>query len=193
MIKKRYFAGLLKTQANWLNKMSAQGYRLTEVGMLDYTFAACTPSQYRYHVEYVGHLSWKRIQEYKAFLEEMGYRVWYKNINLNYSTGKIYWRPGAEKGGRIGTSDTTLNKELLIVEKPEDGTPFQLHTTLADQLKYTKQLCTPWLCMVLLFLVMGIVTQNPWLLMGAAVFLVPVSLFLREILSLSKESKTRES
>ena len=55
------------------------------------------------------------------------------------------------------------------------------------------QLCSPWLWMVLLFLVMGIVTQNPWLLTGAAIFLVPVSLFLREILSLSKESKTRES
>jgi len=193
MIKKRYFAGFMKTQADWLNKMAAQGYRLTDAGMLDYRFAQCSPGQYQYHVEYVGYLPWARIQEYKAFLEEMGYRVWYKNINLNYAAGKVYWRPGAEKGGRIGTSGTTLNKELLIVEKVNDGTPFELHTTLEDRLRYTKRLCAPWLWMLVVFLAAGVLTRNPGFLIVAAVFLIPVLYFWKEILSLKKEADTAES
>ena len=47
-----------------------------------------------------------------------------KNINLNYSVGKVRWRPWAEIGGRIATNTTTFNRELLIVEKENDGKPF---------------------------------------------------------------------
>ena len=53
----------------------------------------------------------------------MGYSVFYKNINLNYSVGKVRWRPWAEIGGRIATNTTTFNRELLIVEKENDGKP----------------------------------------------------------------------
>ena len=51
-------------------------------------------------------------------LEEKGYKVFYKNINLNYSIGKVRWRPFAGKYGRIATSPGNFDKELLIVEMP---------------------------------------------------------------------------
>ncbi len=55
--------------------------------------------------------------DYANFLEDMGYKVFFKNINLNYSVGKVRWRPWAERGGRIATNTTTFNREILIVEK----------------------------------------------------------------------------
>ena len=50
--------------------------------------------------------------------KEKEYKVFYKNINLNYSIGKVRWRPFAGKYGRIATSPGNFNKELLIVEMP---------------------------------------------------------------------------
>ena len=72
----------------------------------------------------------------------MGYSVFYKNINLNYSVGKVRWRPWAEIGGRIATNTTTFNRELLIVEKENDGKPFELHTSYEDRANYySKSVC----------------------------------------------------
>ena len=64
---------------------------------------------------------------------DMGYKVFFKNINLNYSVGKVRLRPWAEMGGCIATNATTFNRELLIVEKSNDGKPFELHTSYADR------------------------------------------------------------
>ena len=51
-------------------------------------------------------------KDYFKFLEDMGYKVFFKNINLNYSVGKVRYRPWAEKGARIATNGTTFNREL---------------------------------------------------------------------------------
>ena len=59
----------------------------------------------------------------------MGYGLFYKNINLNYAIGKLRWRPWGEKGGHIATDATTFNRELLIVEKTDDGKTVELHTS----------------------------------------------------------------
>lgn len=186
----RYFAGLLRSQANWLNRMSAKGLRLVKTGMLSYEFEKCEPDQYQYIVEYVGHKSWQGAEDYKAFLEDMGYKVFFKNINLNYAVGKVYLRPWAEKGGKIGTSSTTLNKELLIVEKLNDGKPFELHTTYEDKLRYYKHLRNPWLCMLLMFLVPAVRNIVFWIFVF--IFLIPVLLYQIEIMNLQKKSNTKE-
>ena len=68
-------------------------------------------------MEFIGQKSKANAEDYHDFLEEMGYSVFYKNINLNYSVGKVRWRSWAEIGGRIATNTTTFNRELLIVEK----------------------------------------------------------------------------
>lgn len=188
----RFYAGLLRSQTRWLNRMAAQGYRLIRTGKTDYEFEPCKPNEYEYCVEYIGGKSYEHAKEYKHFLEDMGYRTFYKNINLNYSAGKVYLRPWAEKGSKIGTASTTLNKELLIVEKKNDGTPFELHTTYEDQLKYMKSLRKPWLVMLGIFLIFWLMWR--FLVFGifTLLFLIPVVLYQIEIIKLGKEAKTKE-
>lgn len=136
----RFFGGLLNAQAKWLNKMSEKGYRLVRTGRVLYEFEECSPDEVTYCVEFIGEKSKENATDYAVFLEDMGYKVFFKNINLNYSVGKVRLRPWAEMGGRIATNATTFNRELLIVEKSNDGKPFELHTSYADKEKYYRNL-----------------------------------------------------
>ena len=157
IVKRRFFAGFMRSQERWLNSMADKGYRLVKTGKLEYTFDECEPGKYRYAVEYVGDKSMEDEENYKAFLEDMGYKVFYKNINLDYSTAKLAFRPWANKGGRLSTNRTTYNKELLIVEKENDGTEFQLHTEKEDQIEYYKRLSHPWYFAVFLSLALMVI------------------------------------
>ena len=107
----RFFGGLLTAQEHWLNKMSEKGYRLIRAEKMLYEFEECKPDQVKYCVEFIGQKSKANASDYHEFLEGMGYKVFYKNINLNYSVGKVRLRPWAEKGGRIATNATTFNRE----------------------------------------------------------------------------------
>jgi len=113
----RYFFDFLDGQEKWLNQMAAQGYRLIKCGKAWYTFETCQPGEYQYAVDFVADKGYKDSRDYRAFLESMGYRTFYKNINLNFSIGKVKWRPWAKASGQITTSPGTFNKELLIIEK----------------------------------------------------------------------------
>lgn len=137
-MEKRYrcFWSLLGAQARWLDKMSDRGLRLVRTEKLLYEFEPCEAGEYRYCVEFVGHLSREKAEDYACFLEGCGCRVWFKNVNLNWNVGKVEARPWAEPGGRLASSATTYNRELLIVEKKNDGKPFQLHTTHEDKARY---------------------------------------------------------
>lgn len=141
----RFFGGLLKAQERWLNKMSENGYRLVRAEKLLYEFEKCAPSQVKYSVEFIGQKSQDSAKDYHGFLEDLGYKVFYKNLNLNYSIGKLRWRPWADKGGRLSTNSTTFNRELLIVEKENDGKPFELHTSYADKEAYYRNLRNQYL------------------------------------------------
>lgn len=99
MRKYRFFGFFLETQARWLNKMSAQGFRLVRTGKLLYEFEKCTPNEVQYYVEFIGEKSQTSADDYCCFLESLGHKVFYKNINLNFSVGKVRVRPWAEKGG----------------------------------------------------------------------------------------------
>ena len=48
----RFYGGLLSAQEDWLNKMSAKGYRLIKSEKLLYEFDECKPAQYQYCVEF---------------------------------------------------------------------------------------------------------------------------------------------
>lgn len=79
-------------------------------------------------MEFIGDKSVERAVDYAGFLGDCGYRVFYKNINLNWSVGKVVARPWAEPVGRLATSETTFNRELLIVEKKKrQGSFFSPH------------------------------------------------------------------
>ena len=188
----RFFGGLLTAQENWLNKMSEKGYRLIRTGKLLYEFEECKPGQFQYCVEFIGQKSKENAQNYHDFLEEMGYSVFYKNINLNYSVGKVRWRPWAEKGGRITTNATTFNRELLIVEKENNGKPFELHTSYEDKESYYSNLRNPWLLLLLMFAVFTVVNQSVILGILALISLIPVILYQSQIMKNRREAKTKE-
>ncbi len=188
----RFFSGLLIAQENWLNKMSEKGYRLIRTGKLLYEFEECKPSQVKYCVEYIGQKSKDNAQDYHDFLEEMGYSVFYKNINLNYSVGKIRWRPWAEKGGRVATNATTFNRELLIVEKENDKKPFELHTSYEDKENYYHNLRNPWLFLLIIFAIFTVVNQSVILSIFALISLIPVIIYQSQIMKNRREAKTKE-
>lgn len=147
----RFFGGLPELQERWLNQMACKGYRLTAVGKLSYDFAPCPPGSYQYAVTFVGHLSRPENQDYRAFLEEVGYRVFSKNANLNFSLTKLRWRPYGRGWGQLALKPGAYDKELLIVEKAQDDRPFQLQTTNADRAAYYRPLRDAWLTAALLF------------------------------------------
>lgn len=194
-MKKYYFFGsFLSAQEKWLNKMASLGYRLVRTEKLLYEFEECAPDKYRYRVEFIGEKSKEHAEEYKSFLEtEMGYRVIFKNINLNYSVGKIRYRPWAEKGGRAATKSTTFDRELLIVEKENDEKPFELHTSYEDMISYYKTLQKPWLYFLIIFGVLGIAMRAVVCCAFAAVSLVPVLVYHISAAKLKREAITKES
>lgn len=188
----RFFGGLLTAQANWLNKMSEKGCRLIRTGKMLYEFEECKPNQVKYCVEFIGQKSKDNAKDYHDFLEDMGYKVFYKSINLNYSIGKVHWRPWAEKGGRIATNATTFNRELLIVEKANDGKPFELHTSYEDKESYYSNLRNPWLLMVLMFAIFTVANRSIVLGMLTLILLIPVLVYQAEIMKNRHEAKTKE-
>jgi hypothetical protein len=188
----RFFGGLLTAQENWLNKMSEKGYHLIRTGKLLYEFEKCKPGQYQYRIEFIGQKSKANAEDYHTFLEDIGYKVFYKNINLNYSVGKIRYRPWAEKGGRIATNATTFNRELLIVEKENDGKPFELHTSYEDKESYYSNLRNPWLLLLLMFTVFAVVNRSIILGILALISLIPVIVYQSQIMKNRHEAKTKE-
>lgn len=188
----RFFGGLLIAQANWLNKMSEKGYRLVQTGKMLYEFEECKPNQVKYYVEFIGHKTKDDAKDYYDFLEGMDYKVFYKNINLNYSIGKIRWRPWAEKGGRIATNNSTFNRELLIVEKKNDGKPFELHTSFEDKENYYRNLRNSWLLILLMFVIFTVMDRSLVFGVFALIFLFPVIIYQMEIMKVRYEAKTKE-
>lgn len=188
----RFYGGFMASQEKWLNRMASDGYRLIRTEKLLYEFESCEPKKYQYQVEYIGLKSQQKAEDYAHFLEDCGYRIFFKNINLNYSAGRVVIRPWAEKGGRIATNSTTLNRELLIVEKENDGRPFKLHTTYKDKAAYYKQLCRPWLFLFFISIVLGIALRSWIWAVFAAISFWGLVLYQIELSRLKKQSKTEE-
>jgi len=128
----RYFFDFLDGQEKWLNKMAAQGWRLNKCGLIYYTFEQCEPDEYEYKVEFVADQSYQKSQQYKAYLENMGYWTAYKNINVGILIGNSKWRPWAKGMGQITSSPGSFHKELLLIGKKKDGKAFELHTDIYD-------------------------------------------------------------
>lgn len=182
----RYFWTLLAAQSRWLNKMADRGLRLSRTEKLLYEFQPCAPGQYRYCVEFVAHLSREKAEDYARFLEDCGYRTWFKNANLDWNVGKVVGRPWAEPGGRLASNATTYNRELLIVVKENDGKPFRLHTALEDQIRYRKAQRRPALFLLAVMVPLAALTRS-W---PAALFAaLALAVLIRHQLALAKLKK----
>lgn len=188
----RYFGGLLNMQEKWLNRMAARGYRLVGVGKISYTFESCTPDSFVYCVDFIAYKSRSEAADYKSFLEEMGYRSFYKNMNLNWSLIKLRWRPWANPGGQLATQLTTYNRELLIVEKQNDGKGFELHTGLADQKCYYRRLQAPYFMLFVMVVLGGLKTMQWPCYVAAALLLLPLACYQYSIFQIKREARLRE-
>lgn len=151
----RYYFSFLEPQERFLNRMAAQGWHLVRAGKLEYEFEPCAPGEYEYRVEFVGALSWTQNQDYADFLRGLGYDVFWKNINLNWSVGKVQWRPYGKGLGQVATSPGAINRELLLVGKKRDGKRFQLHTTWADKARQAAEYRNAWLTLAGLLAVLA--------------------------------------
>lgn len=172
--------------------MSGMGYRLVRTGKMLYEFERCRPNEFQHRIDFIGEKSKADAEEYRRFLEDMGYKAFFKNINLNYSAGKLRWRPWAEKGGRIATNSTTFNRELPIAEKKNDGKPFELHTSYEDKARYYANLRNPRLMLFIFFGVFRAAQRSvPFLILGA-ISLVPTLIYHTHAMKNSREAKTRE-
>lgn len=188
----RYFSGLMTTQEKWLNKRAAEGYHLIRVHKLCYEFEKCQPSEFVYCVEFVAEKSKHEAQDYQSFLEELGYRTFFKNVNVDYSLGKVRIRPWANSKGKIATKSSTYNRELLIVEKRNDGKPFELHTTIGDKINYCKILQRPYLCMLILSVALGIYKQSWVAALFAIASLLPLAIYQWELSHLKKQARIND-
>ncbi len=188
----RFFGGLISAQERWLDRMAAGGYRLIRTEKLLYEFEPCEKGKYRYRVEFVGQKSRTNAADYARFLEDCGYRVYFKNINLNWNVGKLVLRPWAEPGGRVAANRSTFGRELLIVEKECDGRPFEMHTTFEDKINYCKQLRGPWLYLFLVSVSLGIVLRSWGWAVLAAISATGLLIYQAELSKLRKQAKTKE-
>ncbi len=189
----RFYGGLIASQEKWLNKMAKNGFGLIRIGKLLYEFEECKPGQYQYCIEFIGQNSKESAADYARFLEDCGYRVFFKNINLNWSAGKVVVRPWTEQGGRIATNSTTFNRELLIVEKENDGKPFELHTTYEDKQDYYKNMRKPWIFLFIVSAVLGIaMRQLVWGVFGV-ISLIALIIFQFELGKLKKKADIKET
>jgi len=198
----RYFGGLIKRQENWLNRMAAKGYRLVETGRLFYKFEQCSPNSYEYRVEFVGHKLHSEAQKYREFLHELGYRTFWKNINLNFALFKMKWRPWAQGTGQLATSSGGLNRELLIVEKRQDGKPFSLHTDPSEIIALYKTMRKAWLwsavpgLMLLVMILTGYIKFSWLAITGATVLvlwgLVPFAYYSLELSRYKRQERLYE-
>ncbi|MGL4874624.1 MAG: DUF2812 domain-containing protein [Clostridium sp.] len=135
MKKIRYFLDL-DAQEKWLNNEAKKGNRLIKANKLIYVFEKCNQSEYEYKVEFVGNKSLSEMIKYKEFLESIGYKIFNKNLNLNYSIFKFKFRPYADKHAKIATNPGVINKELFIVEVKKTDNKFELHTEPNDLICY---------------------------------------------------------
>ena len=188
----RYYGGLMGLQQKWLNKMAGKGYRLVRTAAAMYEFEPCTPGQYQYCVEFVGEKSKQSADDYVRFLEDCGYRVFYKNINLNYAVGKVRFRPWTGRGGKTAADADASNGELLIVEKVRDGKPFERHTAYEDKQKNCRNRRKVWGFLFVWFVLGGVTFwHNVWWLF-AAVTLAALIAFQVELAELKKQGKIQE-
>jgi hypothetical protein len=124
----KFHSIFLRRQEKWLNGMSAKGWRLVGTNSLLHEFESSNPNEYEYRVDYVGHMPDSKRLEYKAMLERMGFVLRDKGANLNISMGKVRLRPFGNRGGRLASSPGSFNRERLIIERKQDGEPFEVYT-----------------------------------------------------------------
>ena len=89
-------------------------------------------------------------------------------------------------------SKKCYNRELLIVEKENDGKPFELHTSYEDRENYYSNLRNLWLLLMLIFTMFAAVNQTVILGIVVVISLIPVIIYQLQIMKNRHEVKMKE-
>ena len=81
---------------------------------------------------------------------------------------------------------------LLIVEKENDGKPFELHTSYEDKENYYRNLRNPWLLILLMFAIFAVINHSIVFGVLALISLIPVLVYQIQIMHNRQEAKTQE-
>ncbi|OFI48687.1 hypothetical protein BG261_07275 [Floricoccus tropicus] len=82
-VKKFFLFWQFDEEEKWLNDMSAQGWQLTEIKRIKYTFKSCQPNTYIYKLDYLDN-SKEKNQEYLNSIQSFGIEKVYQTYNLLY-------------------------------------------------------------------------------------------------------------
>lgn len=170
MIRKfKFFFNPITGLTKWLNEMSMEGYRLVKVGNTFYYFGDCEKGKYKYAVDFVANKSLLDLKDYERFLDESNIRYMEKSGNIGkVSIGSVRYRPYADKGAKLATSNGMINREYLILEKENDGKPFEIYTNVEDKITALKLMRKPTITMVvfiglmLIAMITKIIPQYSW-------------------------------
>lgn len=155
--KFRIFLNPIEGQAKWLNQRAKEGFKLSKAGKFIYELKECKPNQYQYTVDYIGNKSNRERKDYENFLEEVGISYYEKPINLGqFSIGRVKYRPYENKGGKFATSEGMLNREILILEKENNGKPFNIYTNIKDKIIALKERRKPHIYLFVFIIIMGL-------------------------------------
>ena len=166
-MKKKFkvFLSPIEGQERWLNNKAQEGLKLINTGRFFYTFHNCKPNEYQYAVDYVGNKGFTELKEYQKFLDEIGINFYEKPLNIGqFSWGKMKLRPYANTKGKIATSKGMINKELLILEKRNDGKEFEIYSNMEDRIYRLREIRKPLLfteIIIIFFMVMPIFIKEP--------------------------------
>ena len=89
-------------------------------------------------------------------------------------------------------SKKCYNRELLIVEKENDGKPFELHTSYEDRENYYSNLRNLWLLLMLIFTMFAAVNQTVILGIVVVISLIPVIVYQLQIMKNRHEANMKE-
>lgn len=142
----KVFLDPIKDRERYLNEMAEKGFRLFKSGSFSHQFKKSNKERYKYNVEYIGHLSNKKREDYIQFLEELGIKSFSAPMNLGkIAIGNVRLRPYSDQDAVIATSSGMVNKEIIIAEKIDDGKPFETFSDIEDKIKYLKNSRKPYI------------------------------------------------
>ena len=129
--------------------MSDKGYRLKKTGSIFYYFEQCEKGKYIYDVDFVANKSYSELKNYEIFLEESNIKYIEKAASVGkLAIGNVRWRPYADKAARVATSNGMIKRELLILEKENNGKDFAINTTIKDKINSLKIMRRPTISMI---------------------------------------------
>ena len=194
MIRKfKFFFNPVVGLTKWLNEMSNKGYRLIKAGNTFYYFEECEKEKYVYAVDFVANKSYSELRDYEDFLKESNIRYIKRAASIGKVTkGNIRWRLYADRGSRIATSKGMIKKEFLILEKENDGKPFEIYANIEDKINALKTMRKPTIMMMffiglMLLINTNIIPQYQWSLFKFDLFSEtnkPVSLIILGLIEL---------